>query len=87
MGILPEGFYFPAGPAVDVLVPIQVDVAKVRARITMGMWNTIGRLKPGVSLDQARANMAALFAASAPAHRRMYWNDVRLRVMPLRRNG
>ena len=83
VGVLPRGFCFPAGGRVDALVPIQVDVAKVRARLTMGMWNTIGRLKPGVSLEQARANMAALFAASAAAHRQMYRRDVHLHVVPL----
>ncbi len=82
-GVLPRNFYFPTGVPVDALVPIKVDIGKVRARLTMGMWHTIGRLKPGVSLQQARANMRALFAVSAAAYPRMYRHDVRVRVIPL----
>jgi predicted permease len=79
VGVLPRNFHFPQNLRVDVLLPFQIDIARTRARIAMGVWDSIGRLKPGVSIDQARANFATLFASSRAADTRMY-RDLELRV-------
>ncbi len=54
VGVLPRGFWF-MDRIVDVVTPLRID----RASITLGGYNfqAIGRLKPGVTLDQANADV------------------------------
>ncbi len=54
VGVLPRGFWF-MDRIVDVVTPLRID----RAAITLGGYNfqAIGRLKPGVTLDQANADV------------------------------
>jgi len=59
VGILPRDFYFPSSEPVDVLTPLGKDEA-VEMRRGDGMSfnrNVVARLKPGVTLAQARADM------------------------------
>jgi predicted permease len=63
VGVLPKGFEMPRLQQTDVLVPAQTDVAAqhtVNAGIGYPMW-AFARLKPGVSLAEARAEMEPLF--------------------------
>ena len=68
VGVLPEGFQSPAmWPRMpEVWVPIGLDpnVGRRDAR----MLRVIGRLRPGVSVDQARAELDVLAAALAREH-------------------
>ena len=63
VGVMPPSFRFPDRD-VDVWFPVPLD-----DKIAMGRQNTwyrgIGRLKAGVSIDQARANLAAVQARLA----------------------
>lgn len=61
VGVLPESFHFPAGaPAgADVLVPLQIAPANPGSR-AMHNLSVLGRLKSGVTLQQARAELDAL---------------------------
>jgi predicted permease len=54
IGVMPEGFAFPA-PGVELWAPARVDET-VWGRQRGGL-QAVGRLKPGVSLEQARAEM------------------------------
>lgn len=83
-GVLPRNFFFPQNIRIDALTPFQIDMAKTRSRIALSVWDSIARLKPGVSIDQARANLATLFAASRAADSVMYHSDARLDVIPYR---
>ena len=68
VGVLPEGFHSPAmWPRMpDVWVPLGLDpnVGRRDAR----MLRVIGRLRPDVSVDQARAELTALAAGLAVEH-------------------
>lgn len=58
VGVMPEGFNFPVNHDIWVNYPLW-DMPQVN---TQG-WNTmIGRLKPGVTIEQARSEMQALAA-------------------------
>lgn len=66
IGVMPEGFEFPQGatmpaglqfpPKPEVWTPIAFDNQRLRDRSNFSLA-AIGRLKPGVSLEQARADM------------------------------
>jgi len=60
VGVMPPGFQFPPGAQdVQVWKPLAIDQALVDVR-GMRVYNVVGRLKPGVSVDQARSEMAAI---------------------------
>jgi putative ABC transport system permease protein len=63
VGVMPDRFAFPPGSndQVEVLVPLQLDPTNARARGSHFI-SVIGRLKPGVSLDQARAEFTNLMS-------------------------
>jgi predicted permease len=69
VGVMPEGFQFPGGsgtvlrrftpePA-ELWVPLALDVETLRQRSSHSL-NVIGRLKPGITLGQATAEMDAI---------------------------
>ena len=63
IGVLPRDFAFPPGSndQVELLLPFQFDPANPGNR-GGHFLSVIGRLKPGVTLDQARAEMTSLMA-------------------------
>jgi len=63
VGVMPPGYVFPPGSntPVDVWIPFQFDPANPGNRAGHFL-NLIGRLKPGVTIAQARAEMDALEA-------------------------
>jgi predicted permease len=63
VGVLPGNFEMPRLQAVDVLMPAQMDLAAqhtLNAGIGLPMW-AFARLKPGVSVAEAKAQMEPLF--------------------------
>jgi putative ABC transport system permease protein len=63
VGVLPKDFQFPTLQSADVIFPMALDRA-AQATANGGFGNpmrTFARLKPGVSLAQARAEMEPLF--------------------------
>jgi putative ABC transport system permease protein len=64
VGILPEGFRFPIISNAEAFVPLMQTVNKTCDRGCYTL-RTIGRLKPGVTIEQARADMGALAAGLA----------------------
>jgi len=63
VGVMPQGFVFPGGTginsSVDLWRPLALSVKAWQER-SWHDYQVIGRLKPGVSLDQARVEMDAL---------------------------
>jgi putative ABC transport system permease protein len=60
IGVMPASFRFPDRD-VDVWFPVALDFQYAQSRLNT--WYTgIGRLKPGVTLEQARSNLAAVQA-------------------------
>ena len=65
VGVAPEGFHFPVGmPGVQLWVTLSED-AMARDERGARMLEAIGRLKPGVSPEQARAQLDAVAGALA----------------------
>lgn len=62
VGVMPEGFREPE--FVDVWLPFPVEAPENLARDSR-FWNTVGRLKPGVALASAQAEISALAAGLA----------------------
>ncbi|MBV9501665.1 MAG: ABC transporter permease [Acidobacteriaceae bacterium] len=60
VGIMPASFLFP-DREVDVWSPVPIDAPYTHDRNST-WYTTIGRLKPGVTIEQARANLAAVQA-------------------------
>jgi len=63
VGVLPAGFEMPRLQAVDVLLPAQMDIGAqhtLNGGIGLPMW-AFARLKPGVSVAKARAEMDSVF--------------------------
>ena len=58
IGVMPASFQYPYKEA-DIWVPLAVDDNRKQARGSFGYW-VIGKLKPGVSIDQARAEMGSI---------------------------
>lgn len=63
VGVMPAGFAFPPGSndQVDLIVPFQFDPANPGGRGSHFL-SVIGRLKPGVSTEQAMSEMSSLMA-------------------------
>ena len=59
VGVAPPGFHFPPGAPTDVIVPAMVP-ATAPAERRAGWIYGIGRLKPGVPLARAEAEVAAI---------------------------
>ena len=64
IGILPPDFVLPQGDDVDVLLPAQLDERMMHDPATTIFLRAFGRLKPGVSMEQASQRMSALFKTS-----------------------
>jgi putative ABC transport system permease protein len=76
IGVLAPGFQFPRKAEVEVLLPLALDEAVERARQRMTIVDVLGRMKPGVTVEQVRvelegigqrAETAALAALTAAA--------------------
>jgi putative ABC transport system permease protein len=83
-GVLPKGFvYLPSHNPVDVLLPMQIPPDMISNRDQMRSWQSIGRLKPGVTLAQVRAEFAPMVEEARRGFPRLYKN-AELRVTPYR---
>ena len=84
IGVLPKGFETPTLQKIDFLIPMRIDEKRQRARGAMVFLHVFGRLKPGITVDQARESLKPLFDHSmnfVPPHFR---NEVKLRVSSFR---
>lgn len=75
VGVLPNGFHFPkrsvlssfpskqsttTAPPVEILLPLAIDPGSYGWNSDYGNWVALGRLKPGISVSQAEAEMNIL---------------------------
>lgn len=88
IGVLPAEFrYLPSLAPLDVLLPIQITPSFYTDRAEMRAWRCVGRLKPGVTVAQARAEFDALLAAAIRNTTRempRLYSGARLRLLPYR---
>ncbi|HTS48209.1 MAG TPA: ABC transporter permease [Bryobacteraceae bacterium] len=85
-GVLPSGFVFPVDVKIDMLTTLPVSPTASHHDRTMSTWAVFERLKPGVTLAEARANLETLFAASKTDEPRLFQVNNRLIVEPLQRH-
>jgi putative ABC transport system permease protein len=84
VGVLPKSFEMPRLQAADVLLPQALDVAAERhADPGHPMW-AYARLKPGMSIEQAKAELEPLFEYSLRLAPAPFRKEVHLRVRTLR---
>lgn len=84
IGVLPKGFEMPRLQDADILVPEGLDVAaQRRADPGRPMW-AFARLKPGVTLEAATAQLAPLFEYSLRLAPPPFRKEVHYVVRPLR---
>src|SRR6185436_11314205 len=82
-GVLPPSFIFPRDVKVDVLTTMSVSRTANPRDQSMFECNVYGRLKPGITIAQARANLETLFAASKSEDPKLFRADDILVVQPL----
>lgn len=90
IGVLPEGFELPDLQPADVLFPLILEEAQQRT-LNDGIgepMRSFARLKPGVSIEQARAELEPLFSdiqrILPPQFRTAFRTDFHLRIRSLR---
>jgi putative ABC transport system permease protein len=84
IGVLPPGFVYPADVKLDVLVTLPISPTASHRDRNMGAFGVVGRLKPGVTLQQARADIDLLYAASKKDLPEFFRADNPLVLQPLR---
>lgn len=86
VGVLPRNFEMPRLQPADIVLPAQVDRAeqnKANAGIGVPLW-AIARLKPGVSVTEAKAEMEPLFQHTLQWIPPQIRNDFHLQVRSVR---
>jgi putative ABC transport system permease protein len=67
IGVMPASFRFPGDSDAQILVPLALNQASERLRIAQRQVRIIGRLKPGVSLSAARADLDEIRKRAQPS--------------------
>jgi predicted permease len=82
IGVLAPEFRFLGAPA-DAMVPFALNEAQQVQRRTMQILPVIARLKDGVTLGQARAEIDAFLDQTRKQHPRFYRPEMRISMLPL----
>ncbi len=82
IGVMPAGFRFPLDAREAIYTPLHPNPAWVQAR-GMHWMQTIGRLKPGVSNEQARTDLNRVMANLARAWPQQETDHTVARLLPL----
>lgn len=83
-GILPPGFEFPNLSRVDLLLPEQLNAAQERARGRMSLLTVFGRMKPGMTVDQARQALLPLYNDALQQVPPQFRKEITFRIASLR---
>jgi predicted permease len=84
IGVLPIGFELPTLQAADVMMPMALDEGMERRSTPGHPMRAFGRLRPGVSIAQAKAELEPLFVHTQAWIPREIRNDFHLSVRSLR---
>ena len=83
VGVLPAWFEFPTLVKVDILIPQRLNHAVERKRESVTMVTAFGRLKPGASIDRAKAALAPFFANFLKTVSPAFRKEIKLEVASL----
>jgi len=84
VGVLKPDFEFPTLAPVDVLVPNRLDLAAQQRPKTGAVLRVYARMKPGVTVEQARSALTPLFDDSLQFVPPQFRHDVKLSVRSIR---
>ncbi len=84
VGVLPANFELPSLHHIDFLIPMRMNVEAQRKREIYRYLRVYGRLKPGVTVDQARESLHPLFQHAMKFVPPQFQNEVKLRVTGFR---
>jgi putative ABC transport system permease protein len=84
IAVLPRDFEMPSAQPTDLLLPKQVDTSAVRAGSAPETMRAFARLKPGITVAQARASLEPLFKESIKFAPPQLRSDMHLMVRSLR---
>ena len=84
IGVLPSQFEMPTLTRADLLIPAVLDEAGMRRDGPQSILRTFARLKPGVTISQARAALQPLFDRAMTFVPAAFRNEVHLSVRSLR---
>ena len=84
IGVLPQEFEMPTLEAADVVVPQALDEAEQRTGNHDRVMFAFARLKPGVSIEQAKAELRPVFDYSLRLAPAQFRSEVHLQVRSLR---
>jgi predicted permease len=84
VGVLPGNFEMPTLAAADVLFPQHLDWNAQKTSYPGSVLRCFARLKPGVTMEQARAQLQPLFADTLKGAPPQFRNEVHLVVRSLR---
>lgn len=85
IGVLPPSFLMPMEAPTDILTPLPVSPTLNYHDRELAAWTVIGRLRPGVTQEEALANIKTFFAASRVDAPEIFRNDVSVMVEPLQK--
>ncbi len=83
IGVLPQRFVYPVDAKIDLLTTLPVSPTASHRDRSMSTWVVFGRLKRGVTMAEARADVDALFAASEADAPQMFRADSSVVLQPL----
>jgi putative ABC transport system permease protein len=75
VGVMPKGFDFPGGSATQLWTPLQLDPNAPDDKRGSHAYNVIARMKPGVTVDGANADLTDLAALLGGAHPTQHYFD------------
>ena len=83
IGVMPARFQFPStdstfSDAVDLWVPLAMTDEEKKGRANSFDYGVIGRLKPGISIEQARSDIEAVAARMQQAHPEVYKGNIEI---------
>ncbi len=86
VGVLPSSFAFPADINPDILTTLPVSPTAAYTDRSVAIWAVYGRLKPGVTMIQARADLERLFERSKKGMPLLYRSGTTLIFEPLQQH-
>ena len=83
IGVMPSRFQFPAtdstfSDAVDLWIPLAMTDEEKKGRANSFDYGVIGRLNPGISIEQARTDMQGVAARMQQAHPEVYNGNIEI---------
>ncbi|HKW25173.1 MAG TPA: ABC transporter permease [Terriglobales bacterium] len=84
VGVLPRDFEMPTLASADLLLPQRIDWNEQKSQPTGRVLRCFARLKPGVSIEQARMQLQPLFADLLKTTPPQFRNEIHLQVRSLR---